>query len=224
MSTEMSATYQKIWGTPADDPARALYPKYPALEEAETSVNHRTDGRYKLAKNLLPKGGIGAEIGVFTGLFSPHLFEATEPTRMYLVDPWGSMWGDTYPAWGAYTAFGKLTTQAAMDAVKARTKKFGDKVEMIVGTSMDWLPKLPNNFLDWVYLDSSHAYLETIQELALIAPKLRPGGVVMCDDCRPDPKSKHHSVFRAVRDFTKMREFEVFHMEQGQGFIRRSIY
>lgn len=219
----MTEAYKKIWSTPDNDPGRALYPTYPALEEAETSNNHRTEPRALIAKDFLPKGGTGAEIGVFTGLFSPHLFKAAQPQKMYLVDPWHSLFGENYPNWKSYTAFGRLETKAAMHAVLARTKEFGERIEIVVGKSTDWLPTLPDEHLDWVYLDSSHAYEDTFIELILLSKKLKKDGIIMCDDCRPDPKQKHHAVYRAVRDFliSAGRDFNWVYLSQNQGIIRR---
>lgn len=217
-----NAAPQKIWQPRDGDPGKLLYSRYPALEEAETSVNHRTEPRWKIARSVLPKGGIGVEIGVFTGLFSPLLFEVAQPSKMYLLDPWHTLFGERYPNWGAYTAFGKLETEAAMDAVRARIAPYSDKVEIVVARSLDWLPTLPDNSLDWVYLDSSHAYTETLLELAAISPKLKTTGVILCDDCRTDPKSKHHACFRAIRDFTRQGAFEIFHLESSQAALRRS--
>jgi hypothetical protein len=46
---------------------------------------------------------------------------------------------------------------------------------------------MPDHSLDWAYVDSSHAYDHTVQELALLDRKVRSGGVIAGDDWQPDP-------------------------------------
>lgn len=205
------------------DPGARLYAAHPPLKQIETEINHRVDKRRKLAATLLPKGGIGAEIGVFTGLFSPHLTEATEAKKVFLVDPWHTIFGEHYPPWGPYTANGQLETKYAIEAVKARTEHLGNRVEIVVAKSLDWLATLPDDFLDFVYLDTTHAYKDTLDELDAIFPKLKEHGIVMCDDVRVDRNSKHHACFRAVRDYTHKGEMEIFHFESQQAFLRKTL-
>ena len=115
------------------DPGRVLYSRFPALKEAESNINNRPEKRERIARRVLPKDGTGAEIGVFTGLFSPLLYRAASPRKLYLVDPWHTLFGEHYPSWGAYTAFGKLETEAAIEAVKARTHSFSENVFLVRG-------------------------------------------------------------------------------------------
>jgi hypothetical protein len=44
--------------------------------------------RGNVVAELLPKGGVGAELGVFKRRFSPVLLRTTEAERLHLVDPW----------------------------------------------------------------------------------------------------------------------------------------
>ena len=204
------------------DPALALYNVHRPLAEAEASFNHKIEARGKIASKALPKNGVGAEIGVFTGIFSRVLAAITSPRKLYLVDPWHTKFGECFPPWGAYTAFGKLETKYAMEAARLRTAHLGDRVEVIAARSLDWLPTLPDRHLDWVYLDSTHGYDATLAELHAIAPRLRLGGIIMCDDCPPATTARHHGVFRAVRDFTRLGCFEIVHMQSQQAVLRQS--
>ena len=47
----------------------ALYNVHRPLAEAEASFNHKIEARGKIASKAA-KNGVGAEIGVFTGIFS----------------------------------------------------------------------------------------------------------------------------------------------------------
>ena len=72
-----------------------------SLIRSEMTTDHRISDRRFLA-DMLPKGGIGAEIGVFTGLFSTVLLEIARPKKIYFVDPWwGELTAPTIPTGGA---------------------------------------------------------------------------------------------------------------------------
>ena len=44
--------------------------------------------RGQIMAKLLPKNGVGAELGVFKGQFSPYLFKNTNAFKLHLIDPW----------------------------------------------------------------------------------------------------------------------------------------
>ena len=91
-----------------------------SLIRSEMTTDHRISDRRFLA-DMLPKGGIGAEIGVFTGLFSTVLLEIARPKKIYFVDPWWQAYGPNYPNWGCYTDYGRLSTKAAYETALRRT-------------------------------------------------------------------------------------------------------
>ena len=64
------------------------------LLAAEFRSNHRISARRFIA-DLLPKGAVGAELGVFTGFFSASLLRYARPKKMFFVDPWWKMYGDS---------------------------------------------------------------------------------------------------------------------------------
>jgi len=58
----------------------------------------------------LPRHARGAELGVFRGEFTRHLIEVTRPRELHLVDGWWPLFGETFPDWGAYTDFGRRSS------------------------------------------------------------------------------------------------------------------
>lgn len=197
-----------------------LYAKYPSLYAAELQL--RVDGRQG-ALALAPKNGIGVELGVFTGRFSEVLFRATSPKKLFLVDGWGKIYGSKFPNWGAYTDYGRLSTEAALRLVQARAQHLNGDIQIVEETSTMWLAKQPPKSLDWAYVDTSHSYENTMQELRLLDDALKENGVILGDDCRIDPTHRHHGVFLAIKDFCKEAGFEIVHMDTaGQWAIRRS--
>jgi hypothetical protein len=93
-----------------------------------------------------------------------------------------------------------------------------------VADDRDVLRRFPDGHLDWAYVDSSHAYEHTRDELALLHRKVRPGGVIAGDDWRPDPEHPHHGVHRAVLELVEEHGYDVLVADAGtrQWAIRRS--
>jgi len=199
-----------------------LYAAHPELYSAEHDAEHRVEGRRGIL-DLAKPGSVGAELGVFTGLFAEAILETVRPAVLHLVDPWWVAYGELYPDWGAYTAGGTLPTRVAHDAAVARAETArGDcEVHIHVSTSADWLRSIPDGSLDWAYVDSTHYYRETLEELTLLRDTLRPDGIVLGDDWRPEPSDPHHGVFRAVHELVRRGLWDVIRAdEQHQWAIR----
>lgn len=111
--------------------------------------------------SAFPKHAIGAEIGVFEGKNALNLHKITQPDYFYLVDIWPQ--------------------QKALDNTKSRFKN-KPNVFLIQEDSRDFLFSIDNNYFDWVYLDSSHEYQQTYQELKLLNFKVKPDGIIAGHD------------------------------------------
>jgi hypothetical protein len=156
----------------------------------------------------VPKGGVGAEIGVFRGHFSALICEVLAPKRLYLVDPW-TLEGETYAWGGAYTNKGKLPTALAREQTLARVQAFA-KTEAVVLENYfpDCAAQIPEP-LDFAYLDAGHRFDSTLAELRALSGMIRPGGIIFGDDWRPKPTAVHHAVYRAVQRFLNESDWEL---------------
>jgi hypothetical protein len=180
----------------------------PALR-AETRMSHRVRER-KFLLDFIPQNSTGAELGVFTGLFSSLLAREPKIARVTFVDPWWTAHGDYYGDWGAYTDFGRLSTRTAHALATKRVVKSGLPGRSVeVAFSYDWLERQPDQSLDFVYIDSTHTYEGTRDELSLLNQKLKANGLIMGDDWRSDRNDRHHGVCLAVNEFIRSKGFEV---------------
>lgn len=175
--------------------------------------------------HLLPKGSVGAELGVFCGEFTQFIIDNVQPKKLYLVDPWWLEFGEQYPDWGAYTRNGKLSTKEAHGMVQDIVAKYrGGEVKIEVGYSLTFLASLPDYSLDWVYLDTTHAYEDTLKELDALQYKVKPDGIIAGHDWHPEPTHWHHGVYRAIQDFVATHPYEVFHTDARKNWcLRRKI-
>lgn len=136
--------------------------------------------------DLVPRGAVCAEVGVWKGNFSQRILEVVQPSELHLIDPWRAFAGDDYE--GARYG-GKLEGgQAEMDAVHqsvldrfAAERKAG-VVHVHRLPSLEAAAVLPDDHFDFVYIDGNHQYEFVRDDLARFAPKLREGGLLAGDD------------------------------------------
>jgi hypothetical protein len=180
-----------------------------SILKAELRAPHRLAGR-RFILDFIPPNSVGAEIGVFTGLFSSILAREQKISRVSFVDPWWEAFGDYYPDWGAYTNYGRVSTRRAFELARKRISLAGLPSRIVeVATSYDWLSAQPNESLDWVYLDSTHSYEGTRRELEILNLKIKDDGIILGDDWQIDRNHYHHGVCLAVNEFLKGSNFEL---------------
>ena len=174
---------------------------------------------------LIPPNSVGAELGVFTGLFSSILARERKFSRVTFVDPWWEAFGDHYPDWGAYTDYGRVGTRQAFAIAQKRISLSGLPNRIVeVASSDEWLKCQPDESLDWVYLDSTHSYEGTKRELQLLNRKISNNGFILGDDWHSDRDHLHHGVSVAVNEFLKMSNFElVMGGQRSQWALRRML-
>ena len=177
-------------------------------------------GTRRFMSNYVQPGGIGAEIGVFWAHFAEVLTAEFQPAKLYLVDPWHKLHGKTYPSWGRYTNFGKLTTQETLDRARDLELRYPGVVEVRVEYGAEFLAAMPDAHFDWIYLDAHHAYAEVKADLTAILPKVKIGGVIMGDDYFTDPASQHAGVKRAVDEFAVERGLDLVVEARNQFILR----
>lgn len=164
-------------------------------------------GRVRFLESVLPKAGIGAEIGVHKGNFTPVLLAVARPRKLHIMDPWyrlGRQWD-----WGA----GDRSTVNALTRIMKRLEaELADgSVVLHIGDDLEILPGFPAGYFDWMYFDTTHTYAQTVEELALAAGLIKPDGIVCGDDWRDDPSHPHYGVRRAVEEFCAGSDFRLIY-------------
>src|SRR5262249_7977252 len=107
-----------------------------------------------------------------------------------------------------YTNYDELTTEQAMLDTRHRLQPFEGQTEIhyIEGYDTEFCAALAASGvkLDFVYVDSSHRYEKTLQELEAVAPIIADDGVILGDDWIIEVTHRHHGLMRAVNEFLKM--------------------
>lgn len=153
----------------------------------------------------MPKNGIGAELGVFKGHLSSILLEHTHATKLHLIDPW--YFQEAHWHWASGN---KSTVDGLIKVLRTFKKELEDSRILIhVGDDRQLLATFPDQYFDWVYIDSSHAYKHTKQELEILASKVKDNGIIAGDDWQPEPTHYHHGVYKAVNEFIVTKKYRL---------------
>lgn len=202
-----------------DDILRDSHARWPMPEGEVERMKKR---RWVL--ELLPKGGIGAEIGVFRGHFSDLICRIAQPGKLYLIDPWTTL-GETF-GWGkAYTNFDTLPTLVAREDARAHVARHPGVECVLLEATYPACAEAITDPLDFAYLDASHKYDPTLRELRAMDRQVKPEGWLVGDDWDERPDSQHHGVYLAIQTFVAETDWRIVEAGRGrQWALRRAAF
>jgi len=125
----------------------------------------------------------GAEIGVDRGKFSAHMLAVIPGLELLCVDPWH---------W-------KQRGEARLQSTMERLEPY-DTATIIRKTSLDASLEVPDQSLDFVYIDGDHRFDHVMLDLILWAQKVRYGGIISGHDYY---RWRHGGVVPAVDAYTQ---------------------
>lgn len=117
---------------------------------------------------LLPKGGIVAELGVANGDYTSQILSISQPEKLHLVDIWQS---ERYNETLFNNVCAKFDSELATRRVHIHRK-----------LSLEAAEDFPEEYFDWIYIDTSHCYKGTKAELEYYASKIKHGGIIAGHD------------------------------------------
>lgn len=158
-------------------------------------------GRFKDIPKMFAKLGLnkGYEIGVYRGRYSNSLLKYNPNLHLTGVDAW--------EIYGGYKDYEVTDIKDAHREATETYKSWGDRASLIQGWSRDVAQTVPDESLDFVFLDANHAYEYVVEDIALWSKKVKKGGIVYGHDY--DDYSKHSrrwsemNVINAVDGWTK---------------------
>ena len=145
----------------------------------------------------LPPGGVAAELGVDQGDFTQQILDIAQPSHLHLVDSWATVRYDDGKA--------RRVEQRFAESIQA------GRVSIHRALSVQAAPTFADASLDWIYIDSSHAYDVTAAELRAYAPKIKPGGLMLGHDYSMGNwvKGFRYGVIEAVHEFCVEHDWEL---------------
>src|SRR6478752_1326008 len=121
------------------------------------------------------------EVGVFRGEFAEKLLKRTPSIeRYYMLDPWRHLEDWEKPANRDDDTFERFY-QEAME----RTAPYAEKRVVLRGRTTEVIDEIPDESLDFAYIDGDHTLRGITIDLIRVARKVKPSGWIGGDDLHP---------------------------------------
>jgi Methyltransferase domain len=131
-------------------------------------------GRFLTARNLTD----GAEVGVQSGAYAEQMLQRWKTCKSYsLIDVWAQL---TNYEDGANVDNDKQ--QSLFEQTQKRLEPFKDKAKYYRMLSTEAAKQIPDNSLDYIYIDARHDYCGVKEDLEAYWPKMRPGAIIAGHD------------------------------------------
>jgi len=136
-------------------------PDVPVYELSEVHVrNCVVMPSWESLLHRLPKNATVAEVGVDSGKSSRKILDITQPQRLHLID---------------IVVHPRVVNAFAPDIARG-------VVQIHESDSVAALLTLPDNYLDWVFIDGDHSYRGVKRDCDAVRSKVKPGGLIVFDD------------------------------------------
>lgn len=122
-----------------------------------------------------------AEIGVYQGEFAARILQRCESlTKYYMVDPWRHL-----DDWNKPTNQNDAVFEEFFRTAKDKTEFAANRRVILRGKTTDVIDQIPEDELDFAYIDGDHTLKGIAIDLIRVYPKVRLGGYIGGDDFTP---------------------------------------
>ena len=135
----------------------------------------------------------GAEIGVAEGLHSEHLCKSMPRVTLLCVDPW-----IIYPESFRARQINQELCDSRYEQAVERLAPYD--CTLVKSMAMDYVHEVPDESLDFVYIDGNHEFDWVMEDLINWSKKVRVGGIVGGHDFYV---FNHAGVIEAVYAYTR---------------------
>jgi hypothetical protein len=164
----------------------------------------RFDSRETDFLEWLPKGGKVAELGVETGLYAKKIIQINKPSELHLVDVWDSI-PEPWPSLKEQIAnYSKILKDFSSEIERG-------EVRVHKGDDLAYMRTFPDHYFDWVYIDTSHSYEQTLRELEICDNKVKSNGYICGHDYVDNEfgRNSGFGVIQAVDHFTRNSNWRI---------------
>ena len=124
-----------------------------------------------------------AEVGVWKGDFAADLLKASSHVEIYyMIDPWANL-----PDWNKPFNVRPEAFDEIYREMDAKTAFAAHKRIILRGRTKEVVGEIPDQSLDFAYIDGDHTLRGITIDLIKMWPKIRPGGFIGGDDFTTTP-------------------------------------
>lgn len=118
------------------------------------------------------------EIGVWKGDYAEQILRACKSIEQYyMIDPWANL-----PDWNKpFNVAPEMFEEIYREAMH-KTEFASDKRVTLRGRTQEVIDAIPNNSLDFAYIDGDHTLRGITIDLIKVLPKIKEGGLIGGDD------------------------------------------
>jgi len=123
------------------------------------------------------------EVGVWKGDFAKNILEQCEfIDRYYMIDPWANLPDWNKPANAVQEVFENIYEEAM-----SKTAFASSKTVILRGRTKEVIDSIPENSLDFAYIDGDHTLRGITIDLIKLLPKIKESGLIGGDDFIKNP-------------------------------------
>lgn len=161
----------------------------------------------------IPKGGVVVEVGVAYGEFTDKILDVIKPSKFIAIDAFGQLpivanQGDK-----------DLDDIQTSQHYKYYQSKYLNNInegnfEMMRGYSWEEIDKLPDNSVDYIYVDADHSYNSVIKDIEALKNKVKQDGIIQFNDytCFDIYSLQPYGVYKAVNEFLIRENYEILYL------------
>lgn len=171
---------------------REIWPFAERLKDKHIKNCRLVEDRIKMLE-LIPKGGVCAEIGILKGDYSRYILDIVKPQKLHLVD-------------------------INPKSIKVAKKRFEDEIEHNLvevhrRDSSAYLSSVPEGTFDWIYIDGDHSYKGVKKDLEAAHTAIKPDGLISLNDYIFFGSSDltKYGIIEATNEFCVEYNYELVH-------------
>jgi len=123
------------------------------------------------------------EVGIWKGEYAQQILKQCEfIQRYYMIDPWANL-----PDWNKPFNVSPEVFEEVYEEAMTKTEFAAAKRVVLRGRTKEVIATIPDNFLDFAYIDGDHTLRGITVDLIKILPKMKEGGLIGGDDFTDTP-------------------------------------